>query len=744
MTQLGDAPILAAGFSISFTDFSVSDAFLGFLGDLGKLFDDPSKIFSTGGNDNATALAAVTLSFGSDNGNDILIADPNRPSELNGGDGDDVLIGGNSGDVLNGGPGNDVLFGGAGNDVVSGGAGDDLLIGGSGNGDDSYDGGEGVDTIQYTSAISGIMVDLSLGVADGVDIDHDDLSAIEHVIGGEGDDTLIGSTGDDTLVGDDGSDTLAGGAGNDILAGEGGSDTLIGGAGDDTLVGGGIPVDGGAVTDLSLDVADYSDATNPIAIDMTAVGTVGGASVGTVTGGVEAGTDSIAGVERILGTDGDDSFTAGSDFFGGAIGFVEFEGRGGNDSVIGNSSTRITYRSADTGVTVDLAAGTATGDLSVGSDSFTNVSQVVGSAHADTLTGSNATDDTLLGGDGADQIDGRDGFDTVDYSESGSVVTVDLSLGRALNDGFGKVDTLVGIEAAIGSGFGDALTGTDGDNSLSGNAGDDTLIGKDGTDTLEGGDGADLLDGGGGNDLMIGGTADGDSAIDTVDYSNFSGPISVNMTSGGTIDGFSAGLVFDFASGATDTIVGVERVGGTTQSDTFIVGGTVISDFTDYVEFEGGGGRDHLFGGAGDDTFTNIDASFVVPDDTGFGRLDGGGGFDLVDFTGETGSFNLTILRGDQLSGIENIDISGAGTVTLSLDVETVLSATDGTNALTGTENALVIDGNNGDVLNATGDWEDKGAATLAALDGYTLYQDDSTEAQIYIKDTDIGINILP
>ena len=637
VTQAGDGPILARGFSFSFSDFSVSDTLLGFLGELGKLFDDPSKIFSAGDNDNATLLASISGGSSVIDTDDVLIADPNRPSELNGGDGDDVLIGGNFGDVLNGGSGDDVLFGGAGNDVVFGGAGDDLLIGGSGNGDDSYDGGEGVDTIQYTSAISGITVNLSLGVADGVDIDHDDLSAIEHVIGGEGDDlltgsdgdetlegrggndTLIGGAGDDSLAGDEGNDTLSGGVGNDILEGGDGSDTLIGGAGDDTLVGGDIPADGGASTDLSLDVADYSDAANPIAIDMAAVGTVGGAVVGTVTGGVETGTDAIAGIERILGTDGDDSFTAGSDFFGGSIGFVEFEGRGGNDSVVGNSSTRITYRSADAGVVVDLAAGTATGDLSVGSDSFTNINQVVGSAHADTLTGSNAADDTLLGGDGADRIDGRDGFDTVDYRESDSAVTVDLLLGEALNDGFGKVDTLIGIEAVVGSVFGDMLTGSDRNNHLSGNAGDDTLVGKDGDDTLEGGDGADLLDGGGGNDLLIGGTAGGGSAIDTVDYSDFAGPITVNMTAGGTIDGFSAGTVSGASSIGIDTVVGVERIVGTEGDDTFTVGGTFVSDFTDYVEFEGGAGNDTItgngntrvaYGNATDGVLVNLSREF--------------------------------------------------------------------------------------------------------------------------------------
>ena len=46
--------------------------------------------------------------------------------------------------------------------------------------------------------------------------------------------------------------------------------------------------------------------------------------------------------------------------------FNEFEGMGGDDTITGNGNTRITYVSATGGVTVDLAAGTAAGDASVG------------------------------------------------------------------------------------------------------------------------------------------------------------------------------------------------------------------------------------------------------------------------------------------------------------------------------------------------------------------------------------------
>ncbi|MBB4267576.1 DUF4114 domain-containing protein [Roseospira visakhapatnamensis] len=93
-----------------------------------------------------------------------------RSSEVDGGAGDDTLTGGVGTDTLRGGEGNDAVDGGAGNDVLEGGSGDDVLDGGAGvdrveagagndvghyrladraeDGLDTYDGGEGHDTLK--------------------------------------------------------------------------------------------------------------------------------------------------------------------------------------------------------------------------------------------------------------------------------------------------------------------------------------------------------------------------------------------------------------------------------------------------------------------------------------------------------------------------------------------------------------------------------------------------------------------
>jgi len=119
-------------------------------------------------------------------------------------------------DLILGSSGDDTLYPGAGNDVALGFSGNDTIIAGAGNGDDLYDGGDGVDTITYTSTTLGIVVDLQLGVASGEEIQNDTLANIENVTGGKG---------QDILKGDDNANILTGGEGDDRLEGRGGLDT---------------------------------------------------------------------------------------------------------------------------------------------------------------------------------------------------------------------------------------------------------------------------------------------------------------------------------------------------------------------------------------------------------------------------------------------------------------------------------------------------------------------------------------
>src|SRR5262249_9776305 len=65
--------------------------------------------------------------------------------------------------------------------------------------------------------------------------------------------------------------------------------------------------------------------------------------------------------------------------------FNQFEGLGGNDTITGNGNTRISYIGATGGGTVNFTTGTAIGDSSVGTESFTGVNSVQGSNFDDSF-----------------------------------------------------------------------------------------------------------------------------------------------------------------------------------------------------------------------------------------------------------------------------------------------------------------------------------------------------------------------
>jgi Ca2+-binding RTX toxin-like protein len=186
------------------------------------------------------------------NGADVINGNGGYYDWLTGRGGDDTIHGGDGFDNIRGGDGNDWLYGDAGDDRVRGDRGDDYL-----------DGGDGFDIVHYNgdATTSGVLVDLSAGIAKDLDGDDenvgtDTLVNFESVVGSGfgdviigdsnantlsgrgGDDELKGEDGLDFLFGDDGDDTLFGEAGNDGLIGDDGDDTLDGGSGSDYLAGG--------------------------------------------------------------------------------------------------------------------------------------------------------------------------------------------------------------------------------------------------------------------------------------------------------------------------------------------------------------------------------------------------------------------------------------------------------------------------------------------------------------------------
>lgn len=129
-------------------------------------------------------------------GHDVLIGNQEANS----------LLGGAGDDVLSGGGGRDTLSDGTGADVVRGGEGDDLIIVALDGDVDSFDGGEGRDTLDLTAAKTGFVIDLDKGTIIGLGLGEDTVIRVEDVESGEGDDTFIVSRGVSTLTGGGGKD----------------------------------------------------------------------------------------------------------------------------------------------------------------------------------------------------------------------------------------------------------------------------------------------------------------------------------------------------------------------------------------------------------------------------------------------------------------------------------------------------------------------------------------------------------
>lgn len=151
----------------------------------------------------------------SGSGSDETLSGGGGDDHIAGRGGNDVLKGDGGNDCIDGGAGNDALQGGAGDDIIADGSGQDTVFGGAGNDviraeadgdDDAFDGGEGCDTLDYSSSQEGIIVDFTQGTASGCDIGNDTISGFETVIGGVGDDHFVVGQQPVVMEGGDGDD----------------------------------------------------------------------------------------------------------------------------------------------------------------------------------------------------------------------------------------------------------------------------------------------------------------------------------------------------------------------------------------------------------------------------------------------------------------------------------------------------------------------------------------------------------
>ncbi len=532
--------------------------------------------------------------------------------------------------------------------------------------------------ISYTATYSGTYYVAADAFADGYTGDYT-LTAASPAIpvdGTSGDDTLDGTAGPDILNGLEGNDTLNGFAGSDQLNGGDGNDVLSGGAGDNTLNG--------------------DDGDDTFYLDAGSNSYIGGG----------AGFDTIsinANWSTFYNLDG--SYAGYRYFYDAVGGYHEFVGIERIDFLGSYTETFLFGTSGN-----DTLDGSAIGNrVSIYGDDGDDT--LIGSDFGDTLDGG-LGNDTLLGelgndflgaqaGD-ADMLDGGDGYDQAQVSNSGpaagDITITDLAISFS---GYANALSLTSIEYI-------SIYDYSGGNTIDGSAATIALWlrASSGSHTLIGGSAADYIHGGFGSDTMT-----GNGGLDTFGYDSglvgiMDGDIITDAESGEIVDfrgadfndgdltfidqaAFSgvAGEIRWEASGG-QTLIQADMDGDGTADETLTIQNGefgVRLDQMDYygesfslilvenLDLAGNGGDNTLIGGAGNDLIRGFAGDDYIDGQAGNDDLRGGAGNDTI--LGGTGDNiidggadddNIHISLGsnnliDGGSGHDIVHISGAG-----------------------------------------------------------------------------------
>ncbi|RZJ29827.1 MAG: hypothetical protein EON85_06155, partial [Brevundimonas sp.] len=604
--------------------------------------------------------------------------------------------------TVNGTPNADTLVGTAGVDAINGGDGDDVITGGTGN--DAIDGGAGTDTAVFAGLASAYTVATNGGTTtvtgpDGVDT----LTNVERlrfddavlIVGAGGGQYFAGTANADTLTGTAFNDQIEGGAGADIIDGAAGNDTIDGGDGDDVITGGAgsDTINGGAGNDTAaFAVGGVSYTVTSSGGTVIVTSSDGVDSLSNIErlrfAGVELAVSALGGItliganagetlngaatnDRLYGFGGNDTLNGGDgdDVLAGGAGTDVLNGGAGNDTA--------DYSGAAAGVTARIDTQSASNDGDGGTDTFTSIENITGSAFNDLLVG-NAGNNILSGGLGRDVIIAGAGDDTISgggdvpnelYGGTGNDTYIvehrSDSIVENVGEGYDtirsslfQVNMAANIEELIYTGTG-AFTGV-------GNAQANTIRGGALRDVLIGGGGNDILYGGAGaaNELY-GGAGDDTYMLDVAD--------TIIEGAGDGVDTVMTATLTAYNLGAN-----IENL-TYTGTGNFIAGGNVLNNvLTGGIGndiLRGRGGNDTLIGGGGNDTadYSLAAAAVTARLDTGTASNDGDGGVDTFQsIENLTGSAFNDLLIGNSgnnvLSGGAGRDviIGGAGDDTIN------------------------------------------------------------------------------
>lgn len=563
----------------------------------------------------------------------MLPLDPGNPTGafVIGGTARDQITGGDRNDTLWGGAGDDILVGGGGTDYIYGGEGVDIVRGGDGNdflqfrsdaeirAGETYDGGAGIDTLEFIGSNFGGHIDLSAMTLTGIEritgggdltmliSQVADLTEVSHRIrladGGilsladatlqtiittsnnattvdasgavGGSLQLQGGTAVDTVIGTAFADVIAGGGGNDILSGGGGDDRIEGGLGQDQL-------SGGAGDDVF----------------------------------VFRAADQIQAGEVIAGGDGNDRIEIASSQ-SGRFDFSQATVTG-IEEIVQNGSYEVALAASQLN-TISYIRG---------------VFFVLGGGIS-LLDGLDADNSILIAGDVATTLDARGSTGFLRLQGGAAGDTLIANNNGSWLEGFGGDDRLTG-----GTGV-DRLDGGEGNDELAGGIGNDELYGGGGINRLDGGEGNDTLyveiNGFSGAHTLAGGAGQDTLWITApnvdISASTVTGIETLRSNGGGNITA-SAAQINGFSSlmaHATDIHLstgGTINLNGKTVTETYFY----FSDSATVFDARGvlGQARFNLHGGAGADTIISGSGHDGVYGGAGNDVLDGGDGDDVV------------------------------------------------------------------------------------------------------------------
>jgi hypothetical protein len=236
-----------------------------------------------------------------------------------------------------------------------------------------------------------------------------------------------------------------------------------------------------------------------------------------------------------------------------------------------------------------------------------------------------------------------------------------------------------------GTPLGDTLIGGNVNDQLFGREGNDLLAGSGGDDSLDGGDGDDTLRGGTGNDTVLGGAG----LRDIIDWSDATSGITHTLVT-------SAGLTSVAVIGlGTDNYSNIEGMAGGSGADSLTGnaganllfgngGNDTLSGDAGADTIDGGIGNDRVNGGAGGDSLLGGqgDDTIIPGAEDAMDVIDGGAGFDIVDYSGNASGDNIQSLT---LNGITNATatINGSNDDDTLRNVEGVIGS-QGNDTITG------------------------------------------------------------